>query len=69
MANNRPSLPACTPSGKMVAYGKGVAPTLNYQVPQKTSFTTYGDIGLNLQPVFSKSMHVQFQKKYCNTTE
>ena len=45
---NRPSLPACVPSGKMVAYGKGVAPTLNYQVPQKTSFTTYGDISLNL---------------------
>jgi hypothetical protein len=50
--SNRPSLPACVPSGKMVAYGKGVAPTLNYQVPQKTSFTTYGDISLNLPPEF-----------------
>jgi hypothetical protein len=48
MTNNRPSLPACVPSGKMVSYGKGKAPTLNYRVPQKTSFTTYGDISLNL---------------------
>jgi hypothetical protein len=48
MANNRPSLPACVTSGKMVSYGTGKAPTLNYRVPQKTSFTTYGDISLNL---------------------
>jgi hypothetical protein len=48
MANNKPSLPACVASGKMVAYGTGKAPTLNYRVPQKTSFTTYGDVGLNL---------------------
>ncbi|NJN34788.1 MAG: hypothetical protein HC817_11595 [Saprospiraceae bacterium] len=54
MANNRPTLAACTPNGKMVSYGKGVAPTLNYQIPQKTSFTTYGDIGLNLPASFFK---------------
>ncbi len=48
MATNRPSLPSCEAKGKMVSYGNGAAPTLNYQVPQKTSFTTYGDINLNL---------------------
>jgi hypothetical protein len=52
MSNNRPSLPACAPSGKMVSYGTGKAPTLNYRVPQRTSFTTYGDISLNLPADF-----------------
>ena len=54
MSNNRPSLPACAPSNKMVSYGTGIAPTLNYRVPQRTSFTTYGDISLNLTADFFK---------------
>jgi hypothetical protein len=48
MPIEKPALPGCVPSGKLITYGKGKAPTLNYQVPQKTSFTTYGDIGLGL---------------------
>jgi hypothetical protein len=71
MSNNRPSLPACAPSGKMVAYGKGKAPTLNYRVPQKTSFTTYGDISLNLPAEFftanAKSVPAEVAR-YANMT-
>ena len=48
MATNKPSLPACEAKGKMIAYGGGSAPTLNYRVPQKASFTTFSDISLNL---------------------
>ena len=52
MANNKPTLPACEAKGKMISYGGGSAPTLNYQVPQKASFATYGDISLNLPADF-----------------
>ena len=48
MATNKPSLPACEAKGKMIAYGGGSAPTLNYRVPQKASFTTFSDISLNI---------------------
>lgn len=48
MATNKPSLPACEAKGKMIAYGGGSAPTLNYRIPQKASFTTFSDISLNI---------------------
>lgn len=40
-----PQLPSCTPNQQaFIKLGGGVAPSLNYNLPQKTSFTAYGDI-------------------------
>lgn len=46
-----PQLPSCVSTkDPFIKLGGGVAPSLNYNLPQKTSFTAYGDIGIPVDP-------------------
>jgi hypothetical protein len=55
MAINRPQLPSCTrEKDPFIKLGSGQAPVLNYNLPQRTSFTTYGDNTLPVDDAWFK---------------
>jgi hypothetical protein len=56
MAINRPQLPSCTKEkDPFIKLGGGQAPVLNYNLPQRTSFTTYGDNTLPIDDAWFKA--------------